>query len=119
MKPRLIALLPLVLCLLAASAEASTDTSSIDARVAELLDAMTVEQKVGQMTQVTLGILIDKDIKDDAVIVPEKLHEALHTYQVGSILNTASRPLSVAQWNDVIKTIQDKALETGHAIPDG
>ncbi|MGD9265195.1 MAG: glycoside hydrolase family 3 N-terminal domain-containing protein [Lysobacterales bacterium] len=117
MKPRLIALLPLVLCLLAASAEASADTRSIDARVAELLDAMTVEQKVGQMTQVTLGILIDKDIKDDAVIVPEKLHEALHTYQVGSILNTASRPLSVAQWNDVIKTIQDKALETGHAIP--
>lgn len=117
MNLRIYRLLTFALCLLSAPALAGTDARTIDARVTDLLDAMTVEQKVGQMTQVTLGILIDKNVKDGAAIVPEKLHEALHTYKVGSILNTASRSLSVEQWREVIKTIQDEALKTGHAIP--
>src|SRR5210317_1975503 len=102
MMSRICRLFPASLMLIMAL-PAAADANTIDEKVQALLDGMTVEQKVGQMTQVTLGILIEKD-KDGIVFVPEKLHEALHTYQVGSILNTASRSLSVEQWRDVIKT---------------
>lgn len=47
-----------------------------------------------------------------------KLVEALHTYKVGSILNT---PYTQAQksttWQKIIQTIQEEALKTDKQIP--
>jgi beta-glucosidase len=86
-------------------------------RIEQLLQAMTLEQKVGQMTQVNLGVIIDREVKDGVRFVPEKFAEALHRYQVGSILNSTSRSLSVAEWHEVIRTIQDAALKNDLAIP--
>lgn len=113
---RICRLFPAPLMLIMALSATAVNADTVDERVQALLDGMTVEQKVGQMTQVTLGILIEKD-KDGIVFVPERLHEALHTYQVGSILNTASRSLSIDQWHEVIRTIQDEALKAPGAIP--
>jgi beta-glucosidase len=92
-------------------------TASADKRISELLDAMTLEQKVGQMTQVKLGVIIDKKVKKQVRFDPEKFNEALHKYQVGSILNSTSRALSVDEWHQLIKTIQDAALENDLSIP--
>jgi beta-glucosidase len=89
----------------------------IESDIARLLDSMTIEQKVGQMTQVNLGVIIRKGTKDRIEFDPGKLNEALHTYQVGSILNSTSRPLAVEEWHQVIKTIQDEALKNDNAIP--
>lgn len=89
----------------------------IDDRVTALLADMTVEQKAGQMTQVTLATLFDRSVKGPIAIDPEKLREALQTYGVGSILNTGSRSLTVKEWHAVIKTIQDEALQAEPAIP--
>ena len=88
-----------------------------DARVAELLAKMSIEEKAGQMTQVTLAVLFDKNVKDGIRIDPDKLKEAIHTYHVGSILNTGSRSLTVAEWHEVIRTIQDEALRADVPIP--
>ena len=77
----------------------------IEARIDSLLDQLTLEQKVGQMTQVTLGIMIDKSVKDGIVFDRKVLEEAVNRYQVGSILNTSSRPLTVAQWHDLFRSV--------------
>ena len=91
--------------------------NSPDDGVRELLESMTVEQKVGQMTQVTLGVMIDKKVKDRIEFLPDKLHEAIHTYQVGSILNTSSRALDLDAWHEVIRVIQDEAKKNPLSIP--
>src|SRR4051812_44749224 len=54
-------------------------------RVEELLARMTLEEKVGQMTQLEIGMISsgkDQDIQID----PAKLEQAVMKYGVGSIL---------------------------------
>ncbi len=98
-------------------AHGSDHRSDIDRLVDEKLASMTVEEKVGQMTQVTLGILRDDEVDDGKSIDPEKLSEAIHKYHIGSVLNTISRSLSVDEWHEVISTLQDEALRTENQIP--
>ena len=85
--------------------------------ISHLLDAMSIEQKVGQMTQVNLGVVIDRDIKDRVVFDTAKLREAIQRYEVGSILNSTSRALTIEEWHEVIRTIQDAALQNDPPVP--
>ena len=92
----------------------------IDKEVTHLLSKMTIEEKVGQMTQITLAVILDKGSRetgDGLTISKEKLKKAIHTYKVGSILNSTATALSVKQWNRLIKEIQDEALQTPNNIP--
>ena len=101
----------LVFSMSPASADATDD------KIESLLSAMSLEQKVGQMTQVNLGVVIDKEVKDQVRFNPARFNEALHKYQVGSLLNSTSRALSVDEWHEVIRVIQDAALENELSIP--
>ncbi|PKG81851.1 beta-glucosidase [Colwellia sp. 75C3] len=92
----------------------------IDKEVTHLLSKMTIEEKVGQMTQITLAVILDKGSRetgDGLVIDKEKLKKAIHTYKVGSILNSTATALTVKQWNRLIKEIQDEALQTPNKLP--
>ena len=96
--------------------------AATDARVQALLAEMSIEEKVGQMTQVTLAVLFDDEMdRSDRSrpirLDPEKLKEAIHKYHVGSILNTGSRSLTVQEWHAVIKMIQDEAMKADVPIP--
>jgi len=102
-----------VLCLLVTDAFGADD----EARIAALLAGMSVEQKVGQMTQVNLGVVIESGVEDRVVLDPEKLAAAVNRYQVGSILNSTSRALAVEEWHEVIRTIQDAALRNDPPVP--
>ena len=57
-----------LLCLIVLASLAVTASmaavADMDDRITDLLQDMTLEQKVGQMTQVNLGVIIDKDVKD-------------------------------------------------------
>ncbi len=47
-----------------------------------------------------------------------KLKEAIHTYKVGSFLNTAyGKATSKEMWQEIIKVIQDEALNATTHIP--
>lgn len=113
----LVGLLATILIGASLNAHGSDRRSDIDRLVDEMLVSMTVEEKVGQMTQVTLGILRDDEVDDGKSIDPEKLSEAIHKYHIGSVLNTISRSLSVDEWHEVISTLQDEALRTENRIP--
>lgn len=80
-------------------------------RVTELLARMTLKEKVGQMTQLQIGMITDgKDA--DLRINPEKLRKAVIEYGVGSILNVNELALSPEKWHVIIRAIQDAAGRT-------
>ena len=85
-------------------------------RIEELLKRMTLEEKVGQMTQLTIGMIVngrDQDVKID----PAKLEKAIAKYGVGSILNVSDQALTLDRWHEIIAQIQDAAKKTRLGIP--
>jgi beta-glucosidase len=81
---------------------------------------MTLEEKAGQMTQITIqtisktqGTKDQKHILDD-----KKLEEAITKYHVGSILNVFDVAHDIDYWHEIITKVQTTAKEkTRLAIP--
>lgn len=88
-------------------------TKSIEERVSELLSKMTIEEKVGQMTQITLqAVSKTQGTKNQKHQLDEKkLEEAIVKYHVGSILNVYDVAHSIDYWHEVITKIQDLATK--------
>jgi beta-glucosidase len=85
-----------------------------------LIDGMSVEQKVGQMTQINLGFLSSSVDQHDGKVKQidnGKLKRAIEQYHVGSILNTAGTAYSIEKWHKILTKIQDIALATPLKIP--
>jgi beta-glucosidase len=85
-------------------------------KIEDLLKRMTLEEKVGQMTQLTIGMIVngrDQDIKID----PAKLEKAILKYGVGSILNVSDQALTIDRWHEIIGEIQGAAKKTRLGIP--
>ncbi len=90
-----------------------TATPEIDRKVEALLQQMTVEEKVGQMTQVTIDVVsAGKDGRQEPhTLDPAKLEKAVLSYHVGSILNVGPKGYSIDHWENVITQIQDVATK--------
>lgn len=83
--------------------------AEIEARVEKVLRGMSLEEKAGQMVQ--LSILTLEDDTHEA-LDPEKLELILGRYKVGSILNILhDRAHSRAETAGMIRQIQEKSLE--------
>ncbi len=96
----------------------STSANDMDPRVKDLLAKMTIEEKIGQMTQINLNVILTGSYgSKDASINAGKLDTAINVYKVGSILNAVPGALTVDKWNSLIKEIQDAALKTKNKIP--
>ena len=95
-------------------AQAKKAISLTDKKVTELLAKMTLEEKVGQMTQVTLAVV---GTKTDGEINPAALKKAVADYKVGSILNVTGHALTVDQWHKLLTQIADEAKNTRLKIP--
>src|SRR2546430_3023736 len=100
------------------SVGAQTPTS-IDARVDALLRAMTLEEKVGQMTQLTIQAV--SRTQGSATVAHQldslKLDSAVVHYHVGSLLNVWDAAFTPAHWREVTATIQRFAGRTRLKIP--
>jgi beta-glucosidase len=82
-----------------------------------LVKQMTLEEKVGQMTQVTHAVVAKGGWgNQDGTWDPAALKKAVVDYKVGSILNTP-HALSAEQWRENIKQIQDEVKNTRLKIP--
>src|SRR5713226_1963357 len=82
------------------------NTQKVDA----LLKRMTLEEKVGQMTQLAIG-MIAKGRDQEIQIDPKKLDKALVQYGVGSILNVSEQALTPDKWHEIIGQIQQTATK--------
>lgn len=96
--------------------EAQSNETAINAKVNALVKKMTLEEKVGQMAQVSVESLGKLD-GANFVFDEAKLKDAVENYKVGSLLNSPGEPLTAAQWNDVVGQIQKAANETKMKIP--
>ncbi|MEJ5261142.1 MAG: glycoside hydrolase family 3 N-terminal domain-containing protein [Ignavibacterium sp.] len=92
---------------------------SIDKRVKDLLSKMTLEEKIGQMTQVTIQAVSKKQGTKDQhhELDDAKLEEAILKYNVGSILNVYDVAHEPEYWHEVINKIQSTAQKTRLKIP--
>lgn len=87
------------------------------ARVEALLKRMTLEEKVGQMTQLTMGMFVsgaDQNVQIDEA----KLDKAINKYGVGSFLNVSDQALTIDKWHEIIGKIQDASMKTRLKIPN-
>ena len=97
-----------------APAPAIPSDPTIEANIQRLLQKMTLEQKVGQMCQITIDVVSDLQAsREHGFSLSEAmLDTVIGKYKVGSLLNV---PLGVAQkkekWAEAIKQIQDKSMK--------
>jgi beta-glucosidase len=81
-----------------------------------LLSRMTLQEKVGQMTQLDIGMVSD-GLDQSLRINPDKLEKAVAKYGVGSILNVKDEAFTPAVWHGIINQIEAAASRTRLKIP--
>ncbi|KAH9186887.1 hypothetical protein AeNC1_011133, partial [Aphanomyces euteiches] len=106
--------------LLLAQALILTQAQDLDAQVQAIVDRMSVEELIGQMTQINIDYVMTgaKTVDTGAV-------QSLANQFVGSMLNTpindgSNNPgFSVSQWRDTITQIQNIHAKAGRPIVYG
>ena len=107
---------------LASKVNAQVLDQAIEEKVQALLAQMTLEEKIGQMTQIDVGVVTVMNGQD----VPEpfdmaRLKDAIINHHIGSILNAPSTPNNKAQpiekWRSMTQTIRTMAKQTRLKIP--
>jgi len=87
-------------------------TSQVEA----LLARMTLEEKVGQMTELEIG-MISNGKGANTKIDSAKLEKAIGRYGVGSIINVTDECFTIDEWHEIIRQIQESAQRTRLKIP--
>jgi beta-glucosidase len=96
------------------SAVAAQPVSTDHQRSVDMVRRMTLDEKIGQMTQVTLGVVSKPE---DGILDTAALARIVADHHVGSILNVTNHALTVQQWHIVLRQIQDAAAKTRLKIP--
>jgi beta-glucosidase len=112
-------LLPAVLACFCLQASFAQITNPIyKQKVEALLKQMTLDEKIGQMTQVALAVVAKGGGgNEDGALDPDALKKAVLDYKVGSILNTTVHAFSMTTWRQIQTAIQDEAMKSRLKIP--
>ncbi len=97
------------------SAQQKTKLTPLQQKVNALVAKMTLEEKVGQMAQITLDVIgkgKDRFSSDEPFTLDEKaMQKALVQYKLGSVLNTSNNRARTPQvWFNIISKIQETAM---------
>jgi beta-glucosidase len=109
-------LISLTLLTIPALAQTRKPVDALDKKVDALIAKMTLEEKVGQMTEVTSDVVSNTNTSSHQ-LDPDKLKEAIVKYHVGSILNVSGFAYDRKHWYEVISQIQDAADKDRLKIP--
>jgi len=113
MKKRFLTLPLVVISLFSTLSMAQKPTNiTIDQKVKTLLAKMTLEEKVGQMAQITMDVVTNGKDKyssyEPVILNQQQLEHALVKYKVGSVINTANnRARTPEVWHQIINKIQE------------
>lgn len=99
-----------------------TVNPQIVSRVDQLLAQMTVEEKVGQMTQVDFTVVgVPEELNTGEFVDPARLEDAVLRHHVGSIMNTPFTPNNQAQsietWHKIQEAVRAVAAKSRLKIP--
>lgn len=98
------------------SQESNIKKTEINRKVSELLSKMTIEEKIGQMTQMTVTNFEEKG--KPGVFDMVKLKDAIQNYHIGSMLNVPNPGApTIQRWKEVITIINNEAHKTRLKIP--
>ena len=102
-----------------ANAPAIPVDSDIESQVKKIVSGMSLEDKVGQMCEVEVGLVSAENVPDGSVQLDSaKLAKVFDEYRVGSVLNTPQGHAQDAEtWNRVISGIQSASMKY-IGIPD-
>lgn len=87
---------------------------AIEKKVDVLLKQMTLEEKVGQMAQVSIESL--GSMQEQTFTFSDKMKDAVVNYKIGSILNTPGLQ-TASDWDRIISEIENAAQQTRLKIP--
>lgn len=94
----------------------SSGKNETDAKIDKMISEMTLEEKVGQMTQITLDVIGNGEGRHESKVPFEidtaRIRKAIVDYHIGSVLNTTNNyAMPPAQWNEIITFIQKVSME--------
>lgn len=96
-------------------------TSNSNSNLSALLAKMSLEEKVGQMTQINIDVISNGELynlDEPHSLNSEKLSKALRDYHIGSFLNVGGHAYDLKHWNEIITEIQSWAVDsTENKIP--
>ena len=94
----------------------TTPAVPVTVDIEALIAQMTIEEKVGQMTQINLDVVCEggiyKLVEPHHIEAP-KLQEAITKWHVGSVLNCGGHAYPLTQWHTIISEIQRVASTQG------
>ena len=89
--------------------------SEIEKAVEKTLSKMTVEEKIGQMSEIAIDILGNSTsgVADERKfeLNEESLEKIMSTFKVGSVLNAPGKALPAEEWNTIIEKINASSIE--------
>jgi beta-glucosidase len=88
----------ILMTLMAGCSQTARKQAAADPFVEELLGKMTLEEKVGQMTQITLEVISKRKDDRNVQLDAAKLRDAIVKYHVGSILNCGGSANTFENW---------------------
>lgn len=92
--------------------------NTLNAKADAIISKMTLDEKVGQMTEVTLAVIAKGGWgNQDGSLDPALVKKAIQDYKVGSVLNTTAHALPAEQWRNIITQLQDEEKKTRLNIP--
>ena len=88
----------------------------IDKAISDRVNSLTLEQKVGQMTQIDLGVIAVGSpcgLQQPQTLDQEKLRIAIEKYHIGSILNVGcgSGTIALDRWQEIHKGISTASVQ--------
>ncbi|MFH0729817.1 MAG: glycoside hydrolase family 3 N-terminal domain-containing protein [Pseudomonadota bacterium] len=114
-------LLFFVLTLGVSSPNAGARESERERKIEALLGKMTLAEKVGQMTLLTLHTVskggLPFNLQEPHELDESRLREALLDHQVGSIFNCGMHAFPLEQWREIVTAIQDVSAQSRLQIP--
>ncbi len=105
----------ILIIVLPENSKSQSHNTTIESKVNAMVKQMTLEEKVGQMAQVSIESLGSIQ-NGNFVFNQNKFKDAVVNYKIGSILNTPGLQ-TAQQWNVIIGDIQNAAKETRMKIP--
>ncbi len=93
-----------------------TEKSPFHKEIEVLMAKMSLEEKVGQMTQLNLDVVSVGSIynlEEPHKLDSSKLYHAIVERHVGSILNVGGHAYSLEHWKNIISEIQNLAVSKG------